>query len=424
MKSPTSVPVPLAQQPFPQTVSTVTQNSVTFTPNFSGIKYVAGAILTDDRIWGADNDGVIWKIKWDGSKWIADSAWGSSGRTMNQAYDSEGIAIGDDGLGYFSSERIGSGSTSLEIYQFSLANPTTAGSKLTPSKKWTVTSVLPTAATNLGLEALTFVPEAYLVNNGFKDSTGTLYSPSSYPLRVGGGVFFTGMEANGNVYAFVLNSDSTYKLLATIKSGESTIMDLEFDRATGYLWTSCDNNCAGRLHVFTITNGAFTEKAKISIAAGPITIDSKNVEGFTIEPEVRCGAVTANRKYAYWANDDDGALLRTLIKCGSEGNFLGLSPVLTSGPSGPGMPDEPIGDVPNTDPSLVLNGDFSFSPTMRPTTSPTSGKSVVATGSDASNFYTTAAFAVPTTIGSIAIALLIIGAAAWYKQEKAKAARK
>lgn len=302
-------------------------NSKSFTSNFSGVKYIAGATLADDRIWGADNDGVIWKLKWNTlGYWEADSLWGTTGRKLDQAYDSEGITFGSDpGFAYFANERIGSGSSSPSIMQFNTANPATAGSTLTPTKKWVVKSALPTASSNAGLEALTFIPNAYLVANGFKDvTTNAVFNPANYPQQVAGGVFFAGLEQNGNIYAFVLNNDLTFKLVATISSGETKIMDLEFDPKTGYLWSDCDNNCNGRHHIFTIVNGVFTNRAIVNPPT--TTLGGLNIEGFTIEPESRCGVPAVNRKWAYWANDDDGKLYKAQIKCGTEASFLTLSP--------------------------------------------------------------------------------------------------
>jgi hypothetical protein len=311
--------------------STYSTNSVSFTSNFSGIKYIAGSGgVTTDRIWGADNDGVIWKLKWDtfSANWIADPTWGSTGRPLSLslplslAYDSEGITFGSNtNVGYFCTERVGSGVSRLTIAQFSTASPVTAGSALPILKEWILTGALPIVASNKGLEGLTFIPNNFLVGGCFKNSAGVLYNPASYPLQVDGGVFFAGLEGNGRVYAFVLNSDMSFVLLASFSSGEYFITDLEFDPKTGYLWTSCDNQCAGVSHVFTITNGSFTMKAKISPPSAVMA--SQNLEGFTIEPDSRCNTST-NRKYAYWANDDNGNLIKAQIKCGVEAKFLSL----------------------------------------------------------------------------------------------------
>jgi len=263
-------------------------NAAAFTPNFSGIKYVPGNQFMNDVIWGVDNDSVIWKLKWNIQNWggwIADPAWGINGRPLNVAYDSEGITFGSSTkYGYFSTERIGAGVSRLSI--------------------------------------LRFIPDYYLQANGFKTNANVLYNPASYPNRVESGIFFAGLEENGNIYGFVLNNGNTASLISSFSSGETRITDLDFDPNTGYLWTSCDNQCAGRHRVFTITNGVFTVKEIFNPPTAAMA--ALNIEGFTIEPESRCDIIT-NRKYAYWSNDDNGQLIRAEIKCDEEAR-LGIFP--------------------------------------------------------------------------------------------------
>jgi hypothetical protein len=180
---------------------------------------------------------------------------------------------------------------------------------------------------------------------------------------VSGGLFFAGLEQNGKVYIFNLNSDLTSNLINSFASGETKITDLEFDPKTGYLWTECDSGCAGRHHVFTITSGSFTEKANVNPPAGPTALAGLNIEGFTIEPESRCNTVT-NLKYAYWANDDNGALMRGQMHCGTAGSFLS-----------PGVPVEsqaptavPTGPTPV--PTVMLTSIPTRAPSYNPTAVP------------------------------------------------------
>ncbi len=301
-------------------------NAAAFTPNFSGIKYVPGNQFMNDVIWGVDNDSVIWKLKWNIQNWggwIADPAWGINGRPLNVAYDSEGITFGSSTkYGYFSTERIGAGVSRLSILRFSTLNPAAPGAVLTPTNEWVLTALLPVADSNRGLEGLTFIPDYYLQANGFKTNANVLYNPASYPNRVESGIFFAGLEENGNIYGFVLNNGNTASLISSFSSGETRITDLDFDPNTGYLWTSCDNQCAGRHRVFTITNGVFTVKEIFNPPTAAMA--ALNIEGFTIEPESRCDIIT-NRKYAYWSNDDNGQLIRAEIKCDEEAR-LGIFP--------------------------------------------------------------------------------------------------
>jgi hypothetical protein len=259
-----------------------------------------------------------------GDGWVADTAWGVNGRPLNQAYDSEGISFGSSPkTAYVSIERIGNGVSRLSVLQISALLPVVPGSAVVPIREWDLTALLPVADSNRGLEGLTFVPDNYLVANLFKTNANVLYNPQTYANKVDSGVFFVGLEENGNVYAFVLKTDNTAVLIASFSSGEARITDLDFDPSTGYLWTSCDNNCAARSRVFTITAGIFTLKEIYNPPT--VAMAGQNVEGFTIEPESRCDKIT-NRKYAYWANDDTGSLIRAEIKCDDEAGIPGLFP--------------------------------------------------------------------------------------------------
>ena len=116
------------------------------------------------------------------------------------------------------------------------------GPALTATHEWNLTADLPVAGPNLGLEAITWIPDAFLVTGGFVDeSTGQAYDPAVYANH-GAGVFFVGLEANGTVYGYVLDHASGgFQRVATFPGGQASIMDLSFDRETGYLWGYCDN---------------------------------------------------------------------------------------------------------------------------------------------------------------------------------------
>ena len=100
---------------------------------------------------------------------------------------------------------------------------------------------------NLGIEAITWVPDSYLVANGFVDeSTGAAYNPVAYPGH-GTGLFFVGIEGTGNIYGYALDHmTGGFQRVATIASGNAGVMGLEFDRDVGHLWAYCDNTCGNR----------------------------------------------------------------------------------------------------------------------------------------------------------------------------------
>ena len=103
-----------------------------------------------------------------------------------------------------------------------------------------------TGKANLGFEGVTFVPDTYLVQNGFVDqSTGSTYYPSDYPGH-GAGLFFAALENDGKLYAYALNADGTLHRVAVVDTGMGHVMDVQFDADPQRIWALCDNTCRCR----------------------------------------------------------------------------------------------------------------------------------------------------------------------------------
>jgi hypothetical protein len=154
-----------------------------------------------------------------------------------------------------------------------------------------------------------------LVARGFLDeSTGAAYDPTRYSGH-GTGLFFVGLESNGFVYAYALDHvGGGFQRIATISSGQVSIMDLAFDRDIGDLWGYCDNTCGNKATVFGIgSDGRFQIRA---VYNHPSTLPDSNNEGITFAPEAEC---LNGKKAFYWADDDDlygHAIRRGDINCG------------------------------------------------------------------------------------------------------------
>jgi hypothetical protein len=165
-----------------------------------------------------------------------------------------------------------------------------------------------------------------LLSKGFIDeSTGVAYDPGRYPNHAAG-IFFVGLEKDGSIRGYALNhSDGSFTRVATFGSGNPAIMDLSFDRETGYLWAACDNTCNGRTNVLDIdtrpgsaTLGRFYirqgfEKPSTLVSG---TVTNMNNEGFTVTPESTCVAGFKNVFYSDDDNDAGHALRRDSIPCG------------------------------------------------------------------------------------------------------------
>ncbi|MHB1329869.1 MAG: lamin tail domain-containing protein, partial [Gemmatimonadales bacterium] len=199
-------------------------------------------------------------------------------------------------------------------------DPSQAGTTLTATHAWDLTADLPVVGANLGIEAIAWVPDSFLVSRGFRDEvTGSAYSPAAYPNH-GGGLFFVGVEGNGRIYAYALNhSTNGFTRIATIESGFVGVMDLNFDRELGYLWAVCDDGCQGRTATLEIdTQAGSTSQGRFVVTElfeRPASMPNLNNEGFAVAPQSAC---VAGMKPVFWADDSETeghAIRRASLPC-------------------------------------------------------------------------------------------------------------
>ncbi|MEU6476911.1 lamin tail domain-containing protein [Streptomyces sp. NPDC047017] len=295
---------------------TTADASGVFGEDLSGL-YQEGGVL-----WGAQNSGRLWRLVRDGSGgWRPDTAGGwTSGRTLrfpggSGSPDSEGVTLtgaGSPGGVFVASERDGSasGTSRLSVLRYDVGG---TGGPLTATKEWNLTSDLPSVGANLGLEGITWVPDAALTGAGFKDaSTGAAYDPGRYGAHTGG-VFFVGVEGTGMVYGYVLGESGAYTRVASVDSGMDGVMELQWEPQASRLWVVCDDTCDGRHTTMKVdASGAFSATAVYQRPSGMPNI---NNEGFSVAGADEC---VGGAKPVYWADDsDDGghALRRGTLSC-------------------------------------------------------------------------------------------------------------
>ncbi|MFG2565231.1 lamin tail domain-containing protein [Streptomyces sp. NPDC048567] len=283
-----------------------------FGEDLSGL-YQDGGVL-----WAAQNSGKLWRLVRDGSGgWKPDTANGwSSGKTLrfpggSGSPDGEGVTAAAGGI-FVASERNGdaSGTSRLSVLRYDVSG---SGSSLTATKEWNLTSDLPSTGSNLGLEAVTWVPDASLTGAGFKDaSTGAAYDPAHYAAH-SGGVFFVGVEGTGMVYGYVLADSGSYTRIASFSSGMSGVMELQWEPQASRLWAVCDDTCDGRHQTFTVNaTGTFAPAAAYNRPSG---MPNYNNEGFALAGADEC---VSGSKPVYWsddANDGGHALRRGSVSC-------------------------------------------------------------------------------------------------------------
>jgi len=320
----------LASAPWPGANEVVVVDSVgQFAGNLSGLSYDPANSAGPAVLWAVQNGpSNLYRLLWDGTTWASTTAddW-TAGKALHYpdgtgAPDSEGVTKAelDSPAVYVSTERDNdvSGVSRLSVLRF---DTTALGPALAATHEWNLTADLPVAGPNLGLEAITWIPDGFLTAAGFTDeSTGGAYDPAAYPNH-GSGIFFVGLEANGAVYGFALDHASGgFKRVATFPGGQSSVMDLSFDRETGYLWAYCDNTCGNRAAVLQIdalasspARGRFTLSRLFD---RPGTMPDINNEGIAIAPEAEC---SNGRKAFIWADDaatGGNSLRRDAIPCG------------------------------------------------------------------------------------------------------------
>ncbi|MCC6245131.1 MAG: lamin tail domain-containing protein [Gemmatimonadaceae bacterium] len=322
-------PPPASPWPGSDDVRAVDGTAV-FGGNMSGLTYEATS-GQPAVLWAARNGpGAIFRLIFSGGIWTPDPAngWGA-GKLLRYTdstgdADAEGLTFAGAGSSaglYVSAER-NNGANGVSRNSILRFDPSSAGTILRATHEWNLTSDLPVVGANAGVEAITWIPDSMLVaNNFFDESKGRAYLPADYADH-GTGLFFVGVEANGVIYAYALNhTTSGFTRVATITTGFPGVMGMEYDRATGYLWATCDDGCNNTTGILEIdvaaasaTRGRFLAPRRY---ARPSTMPNLNNEGFAFAPNAEC---VGGRKPVFWADDSETggrAIRQASITCGT-----------------------------------------------------------------------------------------------------------
>ena len=275
-----------------------------------------------------NNPAVLYRLDWDGGIFAPSSGDGwDTGKALvyptgTGVPDSEGVTqaeLGSPAL-YVATERDNTVSSvsRLSILRFDTSVP---GATPRATHEWNLTADLPAVGSNLGLEAITWVPDSYLTTAGLYDKHAAhLYNPEEYSNH-GSGLFFMGVEATGMIFAYALDHvGGGYQRIASIVSGQTGIMGLEFDRDIGALWAYCDDTCGNRATVLDVEDntaspswGHFVVRRAFD---RPASMPNLNNEGIAIAPESEC---VAGLKSFFWTDDaetDGHSIRRGELTCG------------------------------------------------------------------------------------------------------------
>jgi hypothetical protein len=327
----------ITAQPWPGPQDVTTADSMDLGQNLSGLFYVAGATPADDYIWGVENgdsgaplntgQSSLFKLVRDANgNWGAAPGW-EKGIKLHYPDgtgqpDAEGVtAVG--GKVFISTERDNSNNTVSKVSILEFDPGTVANGAIDAVAEWDLSDleagpspILSSPAdANLGAEATTFIPDSYLVANGFKTDAGALYDPTQYGDHLGG-VFLAGIEKNGNVYGYVLQAGGAVTRVTAFSSGFTQVMDAMWDPSQDALWLDCDNGCQGQTSIAKLNTtpgdpnqGHFQA---VTIFNRPTGGPNVNNEGFTAQPASECDSTT-NTRSVWWSDDGDdgGHALRT-----------------------------------------------------------------------------------------------------------------
>jgi hypothetical protein len=294
-----------------------------FGGNLSGMTHEASGSAAPGVLWAVRNGpGSLFRLLWNGTTYTPDATNGwSAGKTFvypdgTGSPDSEGVTFaagGSAGGMYVATERDNNNNTVSRnsILRFDASG---TGTTLTATHEWNITGDIPATTANTGIEAITWIPDAFLVSKGFVDeSTGQPYDPSDYANH-GTGLFFIGIEATGTVYAYALDHvGGGFTKIATIASGFPGVMALEFDTDLGDLWAVCDDGCLGRSTVLQIdASGRFVQAFHFE---RPALMPNLNNEGFAIGSAMEC---VGGFRPVYWADDAETgghSIRRGTVQC-------------------------------------------------------------------------------------------------------------
>ncbi|MGW4803561.1 lamin tail domain-containing protein [Kitasatospora sp. NPDC004272] len=259
-------------------------------------------------LWAAKNKNWLYKLVKSNGKWVPDATWSATGKQIRFAGgtgqpDSEGLTVGGNGHLYVTSERDNANNTVPKdtVMEF---DPAATGSTLTPLHQWDMTAQFPQLDTgskddaNLGFEGVGYVPDSWLTANGWTDPlTGAAYNPANYPLH-GSGLFFAGLEYDGTLHVYGLNSDGTFTTFGTVSTGKPGVMDVTYDAGTQRIVATCDNTC-GETHTFLKVNAAGAIVPDVTYT-NPAVMPVDNLEGFALAPTSTCAG---GFREAVWSDD-------------------------------------------------------------------------------------------------------------------------
>lgn len=211
--------------------------------------------------------------------------------------DSEGITVDSKGRVYLAVERDNGEKSINKNMILQVADPFKDKKEMLADKEWNITNLLPDVGANLGIETIEWVSFDNINGLLYDQKNNKALDKNDYPNAYANGIFFVGLEANGHVYALVLEEDGKAEVISEIETGLGGVMSMDFDLANNVLWANADNDY-NNIHNIIQFNGSKIPKIVHVTAPKDMNIDLNN-EGFMIDPEVSEDGLRAT----YWFMD-------------------------------------------------------------------------------------------------------------------------
>lgn len=295
-------------------------------------------------LWVVMNKGRLFKMHKVGGAYEAFPEW-DGGLPLRFAdgggeLDSEGVTIGPDGAAYITSERDNARAKSTsynKIARFDVSAVTAATTELVATHEWDVNGFVVTG-TNLGLEGITYVPDSFLVDAGWRVD-GAAYRAADFATP---GLYVTAVEGTGALHFFSLATGAAPVEAKVEQSGFPWSMDVAYDADREALWALCDDGCGGVYNLLTVVDGDFVVAHSYARPAG---MPNLNNEGMAVAPASTC---IGGAQEVVWTDDGD-----------TDGHSLRAGTLPCPTTSGPGNPGEPTPTPTPTDPAAETPGPVS-----------------------------------------------------------------
>jgi len=269
-----ALPLPraAAAEPWPAEPNTQAVKLTSIDPGLDAVNWSGAAWNPETRtLWLACNSGYFWALVEDGAGGfrVATNAAGTQAK-WTPGGDLESICQAD-----FGSTTVYLLDENNSIREFDVSQY----GVIAQTRSWNITAQCPEIS-GAGPEGMTFVPDAWLRRQRFRDAGGDLYTS----VNGMGGLMFVGHQSGGYVHVFDLNrATGSYIYVGRFKTGRGETAGLEFDRSTGklYIWHNTGANYLEVTELGSTVDGADRRLRPLVEYTGP---RSGNLEGFALLP--------------------------------------------------------------------------------------------------------------------------------------------